>query len=52
MPKVFPWVCDNCGNRWVDGLFVCWDNCPECGGESQHESVRELQDGDEWYTED
>lgn len=51
MTKVFPWVCTSCGNKWVDNLFVTWGNCPECEGESLHESVRELKDDDEWYTE-
>lgn len=53
MPKIMPWVCDNCGNKWVDSLFVTWINCPECGEESSfHDYARELQDDDEWYTED
>ncbi|SLK16785.1 hypothetical protein SAMN06272722_110249 [Paenibacillus sp. RU5A] len=49
MPKIFPWICMFCGNRWVDGLFVTWEHCPECHGEAQHDSVRELRDDDEWY---
>ncbi|PQP80274.1 hypothetical protein C0Q44_28070 [Paenibacillus sp. PCH8] len=50
--KIMPWICINCNNKWVDSLLICWENCPECGGESQHESVRELRKDDEWYTED
>lgn len=52
MPKILPWICVTCGNKWVDNLLVCWVNCPECEGVSQHESVRELKDNDIWYTED
>lgn len=52
MSLIMPWVCDTCGNKWVDSLFVTWDDCPECGGEAFHESVRDLTNEDEWYTED
>ncbi|WP_156397020.1 hypothetical protein [Paenibacillus sp. Soil724D2] len=49
MKKILPWICSNCGNKWVDSLFVTWEECPECGGFAQHESVREWKKGDEWY---
>ncbi|MBP1309106.1 putative RNA-binding Zn-ribbon protein involved in translation (DUF1610 family) [Paenibacillus sp. 1182] len=50
--KITPWVCDNCDNKWVDNNFVTWEECPECGGAALHGSIRDLEDGDEWYTED
>ncbi|KQY90958.1 hypothetical protein ASD24_24490 [Paenibacillus sp. Root52] len=50
--KVLPWVCDSCGNRWVDSLLICWGNCPECEGEAFHESARAVKIDDVWYTND
>lgn len=47
--KILPWICTGCENKWVDHLFATWEECPECGAEAQHDSVRELQEDDDWY---
>lgn len=47
---ILPWVCQNCDNKWVDNLFVTWEECPECDGEALHDRARKLNDTDEWYT--
>lgn len=52
IPRVMPWKCVTCGNKWVDSVFICWINCPECEGESQHETIRDLTDNDVFYTEE
>lgn len=53
MTVILPWICESCGNEWVDTLLQCWLECPECGSEAAfHEKTRALNSTDVWYTED
>lgn len=47
---VLPWVCDLCGEEWVDRIMVTWIDCPKCGCEAVfHDNARDLQESDYWY---
>lgn len=47
--RILPWLCECCENKWVDSLFLTWEECPECGGVAYHESVRDLTVRDKYY---